>query len=394
MEVTKPQNKKANPVIIRFNKFRSGKPKDGEPKSSSQKLTHIVNGVKVKPPEQSEQLEQEELNIKTEPEEPPEVSDPQELEPDKPSLRPEHPKDPKDMTLSLIKVGPPLPEHVNIKTEPQDSSEHRKRLEPPERLEFAKPKKDIEPKIKLNLIKVELPEPEKVIIKTEPLEPRKPSERLESVKAKKDIESNIKLIKVEPPEPEEVNIKIEPLEPPEDLKPIKLEAIGCDDPLGNDVVPNELVNSSEPSFNCSKCSKVFRDFHTLHNHLMSHNNEVLEEKPTICKVCKKCIPKSQVEKHMKSHTTERRNTISKSINFYAKSCLKRQNQRSYTGDKPFACDDCGARFLTCDNMKRHQLIHQQARPYMCNVCLERFSEKICLARHQLRKGHKNMIRQS
>ena len=116
---------------------------------------------------------------------------------------------------------------------------------------------------------------------------------------------------------------------------------------------------------------------------MSHN---YDEKPIICKVCQKCIPKSQVEKHMKTHE-KRRNTISKSINFYAKSCLKRQNERSYTGEKPFACEECGARFLTCDNLQRHKLIHIAAKPYKCNVCLMQFSEKVCLTRHQMRKGH-------
>ena len=410
MDGTKPPTKKPKPIIIRFSAAR--KVKNEEPKSSIQKLTPIVKLVKLKLSEESDQLEQEELNIKPEPEEHLEISDPQEhFELAQLSVRPEQSKHPKDLKLSLIKptenvditsesekheeqtidvkLNSKKIEHVHIKTEPPETSEPP---EPPKPSEFSKhkesinPKKDIEHNLKLSSIKVK--PPEEVNIKTEPQKPREP----ESVKAKIDIEPNIKLIKVEPPDPDEVIVKTEPIEPPEDLNHIKLEPIGSDDPLGNNVVHNDLLNSSESSFNCSKCSKVFRDFHSLHNHLMSHNNEALEEKPTICKVCKKCVPKSQLEKHMKIHSTERRNSnskISKSINFYAKSCLIKQNQRSYTGDKPFACEDCGMRFLTSDNMKRHQLIHKQAKPYMCKVCLERFSEKICLTRHELRKGHHN-----
>ena len=65
MDGTKPPTKKPKPIIIRFSSAR--KVKNEEPKASNQKLTPIVKLVRLKLSEESDQLEQEELNIKPEP---------------------------------------------------------------------------------------------------------------------------------------------------------------------------------------------------------------------------------------------------------------------------------------------------------------------------------------
>merc|ERR1712062_66206 len=178
MDRTIPPAKRPKPIIIRFS---VRKVKNEEPKSSIQKLTPIVKLVKLKLSEESDQLEQEELNIKPEPEEHPDISDPQEhFEPAQLSVRPEQSKHPKDLKLSLIKptehinISTEYPkdvklssknvEHVHIKTEPLETSEPS---EPPKPLEFSEflkykesmnPKKDIEHNLKLSSIKVKTPE--------------------------------------------------------------------------------------------------------------------------------------------------------------------------------------------------------------------------------------------
>merc|ERR1712062_627083 len=165
MDRTIPPAKRPKPIIIRFS---ARKVKNEEPKSSSQKLTPIVKLVRLKLSEESDQLEQEELNIKPEPEEHPEISDPQEhFEPAQLSICPEQSKHPEDLKLSLtkptenvdvtsepekneeqtkdVKLSSNKVEHVHIKTEPLESSEPPEPPKPLKPSEFPKYKESMNP---------------------------------------------------------------------------------------------------------------------------------------------------------------------------------------------------------------------------------------------------------
>ena len=190
------------------------------------------------------------------------------------------------------------------------------------------------------------------------------------------------------------------LEPNDDfIRDIKQEPL-FEDPLGNNSI-HSADNSSniDQIYKCPKCPLKFEDFSTLHNHLLSHDTppEVSVKAPIYAKTVRKPmftsrkIHSSKMPSPVKSQTVQNavpeKRTISKSINSYAKSFFKLQNGRSYTGEKPFACEKCGARFLTCETLKMHEVIHIQARPYKCKICSMQFSELICLKRHQERKNH-------
>ncbi|XP_069906401.1 zinc finger and SCAN domain-containing protein 30-like isoform X4 [Oryctolagus cuniculus] len=57
-------------------------------------------------------------------------------------------------------------------------------------------------------------------------------------------------------------------------------------------------------------------------------------------------------------------------------------QRIHTGEKLYACLDCGKAFCQSSKLIRHQRIHTGERPYACKECGKAFSLSSDLVRHQ------------
>lgn len=54
-------------------------------------------------------------------------------------------------------------------------------------------------------------------------------------------------------------------------------------------------------------------------------------------------------------------------------------------EKPFSCDDCGAKFGANSSLKNHMRLHTGEKPYQCKHCDMSFSVAAALAYHTKKK---------
>lgn len=64
------------------------------------------------------------------------------------------------------------------------------------------------------------------------------------------------------------------------------------------------------------------------------------------------------------------------------------HRETHLSAKPFACDQCGMRFMKVGTLNRHvKATHANSRPYQCEMCEKRFAQK-----HDLHRHHRTHLR--
>lgn len=67
------------------------------------------------------------------------------------------------------------------------------------------------------------------------------------------------------------------------------------------------------------------------------------------------------------------------------------------GERDYACDICGATYVTGTDLRRHRLKHDEVKPYPCQLCDKQFTRShdlkvsLCHLKDNSNKNHKMMI---
>ncbi|XP_077549036.1 zinc finger X-chromosomal protein-like isoform X2 [Haemaphysalis longicornis] len=132
--------------------------------------------------------------------------------------------------------------------------------------------------------------------------------------------------------------------------------------VSNDVAIHERTHSGERPFVCSLCQEGFAEEGELWRHQLAVHTE---EKPHECEVCGERF--SEVL-HLARH----------------EQLVHMQGD----GLSLFECPQCGRVFTHKGHLNTHLLTHTGERPYACTMCNARFARRSNLKRHVIVRHHR------
>ncbi|KAM4030208.1 uncharacterized protein ACNLHF_021838 [Anomaloglossus baeobatrachus] len=107
------------------------------------------------------------------------------------------------------------------------------------------------------------------------------------------------------------------------------------------------------------------------------------EKPFACLECGKCFGnKSHFVTHQRTHTGEKPYLCSECGKCFAHKTTLVTHQRTHTGEKPFSCSECRKCFADQSCFVKHQRTHTGEKPFSCSECGRSFTQTSSLASHQ------------
>ncbi|XP_077321633.1 uncharacterized protein LOC143955464 [Lithobates pipiens] len=108
------------------------------------------------------------------------------------------------------------------------------------------------------------------------------------------------------------------------------------------------------------------------------------EKVYACSECGKCFPRRYdcFVLHQRSHTGEKPFPCAECGKCFTIKSNLAKHQRIHTGEKPFPCPECGRCFSQKAHVESHLLFHTGEKPFSCPECGKCFTKKSVLVRHQ------------
>ncbi|XP_077321627.1 uncharacterized protein LOC143955457 [Lithobates pipiens] len=114
-----------------------------------------------------------------------------------------------------------------------------------------------------------------------------------------------------------------------------------------------------------------------------HQRSYTGEKLYACSECDNCfLPVSELIIHYRSHAREKPYSCPECGKCFSDKAYLSIHQRLHTGEKPYSCPECGKCFSRKSYLSRHQRSHTGEKPYPCPECGKCFSQRYDLFRHE------------
>ncbi|XP_009703577.1 PREDICTED: zinc finger and BTB domain-containing protein 40 [Cariama cristata] len=149
--------------------------------------------------------------------------------------------------------------------------------------------------------------------------------------------------------------------------------------------------SSKKSFVCKACNKTFHFCCRLKVHMkrcrMARGKQIQCKECSEVKSTQKELEKHQLEVHGVVGTAKKKKKrlpVACNIcgrEFAHASGMQYHKLTEHFDEKPFSCEECGAKFAANSTLKNHLRLHTGDRPFVCKRCLMTFMQASALAYH-------------
>ncbi|KAM4694488.1 uncharacterized protein O3C94_004991 [Discoglossus pictus] len=127
---------------------------------------------------------------------------------------------------------------------------------------------------------------------------------------------------------------------------------------------------------------VLEDCSVSHSHLEAKPIPPTGQKAFACSECGKYFSlATNLNRHMKTHTGEKPFDCLECGKGFFRATHLHQHMRTHTGEKPFTCSECGKLFSRATRLKQHMRDHTGEKRFVCSKCDQCFSQAISLNRH-------------
>ncbi|XP_035251177.1 transcriptional repressor CTCF-like isoform X1 [Anguilla anguilla] len=149
-------------------------------------------------------------------------------------------------------------------------------------------------------------------------------------------------------------------------------------------------HTDERPHKCHLCGRAFRTVTLLRNHLNTHTGT----RPHKCGDCDMAfVTSGELVRHRRyKHTHEKPFKCSMCDYSSVEVSKLKRHIRSHTGERPFQCSLCSYASRDTYKLKRHMRTHSGEKPYECYICHARFTQSGTMKMHILQKHTENVAK--